>query len=176
MTKDEAYEKQRRERIALERENKKLKARIEEYDKKRGAQPGHEKHSLAPLCDDEITTSIQHTLEQCPDCGSENLIYIEKKGKDVIDYEVVLKKVRNEFYVYECTDCGHIVRSKIPMHLKESVQYGANIQALGLALQNIGFVSVNRTKKLMNSFLGNGISLSEGFLCKLQKRALSISE
>ena len=33
MTKDEAYEKQRRERIALERENKKLKALVEEYNK-----------------------------------------------------------------------------------------------------------------------------------------------
>ena len=140
-------------------------------DKKKGAQPGHTKHSLSPLSDDEISETIPHELSECPDCGSENLIFIEKRVKDVIDYEVVLKKIRNEFYVYECQDCGHLVHSPIPLHLKEPVQYGSNIQALGLALSNIGFVSINRTKKLINSILGNGINLSEGFICKLQKRA-----
>lgn len=143
----------------------------ERSDKKRGAQPGHVKHSLTSLCDDEITSAIDHILDKCPDCDSENLIFVEKKNKDVIDYEVILKKVRNKFYVYKCTDCGHTVHSKIPMHLKEAVQYGPNIQALGLALQNTGFVSINRTKKLMDGILGNAISISEGFICKLQKRA-----
>ena len=103
-------------------------------DKKKGAQPGHTKHSLSPLSDDEISETIPHELSECPDCGSENLIFIEKRVKDVIDYEVVLKKIRNEFYVYECQDCGHLVHSPIPLHLKEPVQYGSNIQALGLAL------------------------------------------
>lgn len=140
-------------------------------EKKKGAQPGHEKHSLPSLSDDEITDTVSHELSECPDCGSENLIFIEKRNKDVIDYKVILKKIRNEFYVYECENCGHLVHSPIPLHLKESVQYGPNIQALGLDLSNIGFVSVNRTKKLIDSILGNGISLSEGFLCKLQKRA-----
>ena len=140
-------------------------------EKKKGAQPGHEKHSLSPLSDDEISETIPHELYECPDCGSENLIFIEKKDKDVIDYEVILKKTRNNFYVYECQDCGHFVHSPIPLHLKESVQYDPNIQALGLALSNIGFVSINRTKKLMDSILGNGINLSEGYICKLQKRA-----
>ena len=140
-------------------------------DKKRGAQPGHEKHSLSSLSDDEITDTISHELSECPDCGSENLVFIEKRSKDVIDYKVVLQKIRNDFYVYECNDCGHLVHSPIPLHLKETSQYGPNIQALGLALTDVGFVSVNRTKKLMDSILGNGINISEGFICKLQKRA-----
>ena len=63
------------------------------------------------------------------------------------------------------------MHSPIPCHLKESIQYGSNIQALGLALQDIGFVSINRTRKLLDGFIGNGIHLSEGYICKLQKRA-----
>lgn len=143
----------------------------EKTDRKRGAQPGHTKHSLAPLDTEEITDTIDHVLDACPDCGSDNLVFVEKRDKDVIDYEVVLKKIRHSFYVYECPDCGHFVHSPIPLHLKEPVQYGANIQALGLALQDLGFVSISRSRSLLNGIVGNGLALSEGFICKLQKRA-----
>ena len=143
----------------------------EKTGKKRGAQPGHEKHSLNALNNDEITDYENHSLDTCPDCGSEDLVFIEKREKDVIDYEVRVIKKRHYFGVYQCRGCGHTVHSPIPCHLKESIQYGSNIQALGLALQDIGFVSINRTRKLMDGFIGNGIHLSEGYICKLQKRA-----
>lgn len=143
----------------------------EKTGKKRGAQPGHEKHSLNTLNNDEITDHENHSLDTCPDCGSEDLVFIEKREKDIIDYEVRVIKKRHYFWVYQCRGCGHTVHSPIPCHLKESIQYGPNIQALGLALQDIGFVSINRTRKLMDGFIGNGIHLSEGYICKLQKRA-----
>ena len=146
----------------------------EKSDKNKGAQPGHKKHNLSCIPDDEITDDINHTLDQCPDCASTNLVYLGEKDKDVIDYEVVLKKIRHHFYYYRCQDCGKDVHSPVPLHLKESVQYGANIQALGLALQNIGFVSINRTQKLINGIIGNNINISQGYLCKLQKRASKV--
>ena len=37
--------------------------------RKRGAQPGHEKHSMAPLAADAITHVQEHPLDCCPDCG-----------------------------------------------------------------------------------------------------------
>lgn len=141
--------------------------------KKRGGQVGHVKHSLSPLSYDEITEFEDHTLSSCPDCNSSSLIFLEKRDKDVIDYETIVTKKRHSFYIYECSCCGHLVHSKIPLELKEPVQYGPNIQALSLALSNIGFVSVNRTKKLIDGLFGNDISLSEGYICKLQKRASS---
>jgi len=60
--------------------------------KNKGGQPGHAKHSLSPLADDEITDTISHELSECPDCGSENLIFIEKIDKDVIDYALLWKR------------------------------------------------------------------------------------
>lgn len=143
----------------------------EKSDKNKGAQPGHKKRFIASLNDDEITAYEDHTLDYCPDCGSDCLTLLGKRGKDVIDYEVILKKKRHNFWIYQCTKCGHFVHSPIPLHLKEQVQYGPNIQALGLALQDIGYVSINRTSKLIGGIIGNGIHLSEGYICKLQKRA-----
>lgn len=137
----------------------------------RGAQLGHQKHSLGNLCDDEISDHEEHILEVCPDCGSDNLQLLYINDKDVIDYEVVIKKKRHHFWYYRCLDCGHTVHSPIPLNLKEKTQYGHNIQALALSLMNIGFVSIGRTARIINGLTSNEIRLSEGFICKLQKRA-----
>ena len=139
-------------------------------NRKRGGQPGHVKHALALLSEEEITKRIEHIMENCPHCNSANLILVGKRYKDVIDFEVVIKKVRHIFYEYKCLDCGRLFHSNIPLSLKEAVQYGSHTQALGLALQDIGFVSINRSRSLINGIVGNGLRLSEGYLCKLQKR------
>lgn len=142
----------------------------EKTNRNRGAQPGHEKHSLSPLFESEITESENHTLEKCPDCQSSSLIFLEKREKDVIDYEVRLIKKRHYFYAYQCSNCGHIVHSPIPLELKEPIQYGASIKSLGLSLLDIGYVSINRVQKILNGFLGNDINISEGYICSLQKK------
>ncbi len=140
-------------------------------DKKRGGQPGHEKHSLPPLSDDEITESEDHTLDSCPDCGSGSLSFLGKKNKDELDYEIRIIKKRHSFYNYLCNDCGHIVHSPIPMNLKESAQYGSNLQALALTLTNVGFVSFSRTQRIIEGLCEGALNPCEAYICKLQKRA-----
>lgn len=139
--------------------------------KKRGGQPGHKKHTLTPLSESEITDREKHTFKNCPDCGSDDLTLIEKRTKDVIDYEVKLVKKRHYIYVYKCNSCGHVVHSPIPLSIKEPVQYGNVLQAMCLALLDLGYVSINRVKKIVDGFLENRISISEGYISKLQKRA-----
>ena len=139
--------------------------------KKRGAQPGHAKHTLEPIPDSEINDTEDHTLESCPKCGSESLTFLGKREKDVIDYEVRIIKKRHYFYVYQCNNCGKTVHSPIPLHLKEPVQYGSAIQAMILALLDLGYISINRTKKMVDGILGNKINISEGYISKLQRRA-----
>ena len=143
----------------------------EKTGRKRGGQSGHEKHSLVPFSADEVNEFEQFLLDACPDCGCNSLTLLEKREKDVLDYEVRIIRRRNFFYVYQCDDCGHIVHSPIPLNLKENIQYGSNVQALALSLTNIGFVSINRTKRIIEGLTGGVIHLSEGFKCKLQQRA-----
>lgn len=151
--------------------NKHIPNSREKSGKKRGGQTGHEKHFLTPFSDGEINGAEQFLLDACPDCGSKSLTFLKKREKDVLDYEVRVIKKRNSFYIYRCDDCGHIVHSPIPLNLKENVQYGSNIQALALSLTNIGFVSINRTKRIIEGLTGGAVHMSEGFICKLQKRA-----
>ena len=133
-------------------------------------QPGHEKHTLAAVPEQEVTETIIHPLDACPQCGG-SLEEISSRNKDEIDYEVRVIKRRHKYPEYRCSRCGKIVHSPIPNHLKEHCQYGNTAKAMILALLDLGFVSVNRTKKLMKGFFSGAIDPCEAFIIGMQKKA-----
>ncbi len=136
---------------------------------KKGGQSGHEKHEMASFLPDEVTSLETHSLESCPKCGSYNLKEVDVTIKDEYDYEVNVKKIRHRFLEYRCLDCGSIV--KVPYNgLVAKNQYGNVIQSMALSLMNLGFVSINRTRRILTGFSTDNIALSEGYLAKLQKR------
>lgn len=149
--------------------NKVIPNSREKTDRSKGAQPKHEKHSLDSFAQSEITDTVTHTLDVCPDCGGEP-IEAGERHKDEADYEVRLIKRRHIFKEYSCSKCGKSIHAPIPKNLKETNQYGNSIQANILSLVNLGFVSINRTRKLVCGFLGNEFSVSEGYISKLQER------
>lgn len=67
--------------------------------KKKGGQPGHNKHTLEKLSDDEITEVVSHPVGEeycCPDCGCDKMIPTgEYEEKYVIDHKVITTKTRN---------------------------------------------------------------------------------
>ncbi len=135
----------------------------------KGGQPGHKKHSMPPFSDEEITEIIDHELASCPECGSHNLKQVSVTNKDEYEYEVKVIKRRNRFPEYICQDCGRSVRA--PLNgLVAPNQYGSTVQAMALALMNVGIVSINRTRRILTGFSPDSISLCEGYLIKLQKR------
>lgn len=136
---------------------------------KKGGQPGHEKHEMSSFNDSDVTEVEVHQLESCPECGSHNLEEMESIVKDEYDYEVTVKKVRHRFIEYKCLDCGSIVR-KPYNGLVAKNQYGSTIQSMALSLMNVGFVSINRTRQILTGFTPEDITLSEGYLIKLQRR------
>lgn len=133
-----------------------------------GGQPGHEKHSMEAFSGDEITEIIPHETDTCPHCGG-TLTETSDIPKDELDYEVKVVRKRHVFKEYVCDSCGKTVRTKDPS-LKAKNQYGPVIQATALSLMNIGFVSLNRTQSLLCGIDPDSISVSEGYLAKLQKR------
>lgn len=141
----------------------------EKSNLKRGGQKGHKKHEMAPFVEEEITDTVVHSLNTCSDCNSSNLEETGEKIKDEYEYKVVVKKIRHRFKIYKCLDCGNIVR--VPYNgLVAANQYGKNIQAMALSLLNVGFVSINRVKRILTGFSSDSIRLSEGYISKLQKR------
>lgn len=143
----------------------------EKTDRKKGAQPGHRKRSMDAFHAEEVTETEEHTLETCPICGGE---LEELEGpvlKDEADYEVKIIKKRHVFKKYRCKGCGKEVRAKIPKRLKEQNQYGPAVQAMALALVDLGFVSVGRARKILTGILHEKLIPSEGYVGKVQKKA-----
>lgn len=142
----------------------------EKSGRTRGGQTGHEKHSMKNAESLEVAEITDHPLETCPECGGELEELAEETNKDEVEYEVKVVRKRHRFPKYRCKNCGKTVRANIPKHLKESVQYGAGIQALALALVDLGFVSIGRTKKILGGILQGKVEPSEGFIGKVQKK------
>lgn len=68
------------------------------------------------------------------------------------------------------TSCCRTVKVSVPSQLKEENQYGMNVQALAITLMNQGYVSMSRTREIISGLTQNEMSLSEGYIAKLQKR------
>ena len=140
----------------------------EKTDRPKGGQPGHPKHSMEAFSREEITEVVTHEMTVCPECGG-HLTEVRDIPKDELDYEVKVVKKRHIFKEYICDSCGKTIRTKDPS-LKAENQYGPAIQATALALMNLGFVSINRTRSLLCGIDPESVLLSEGYLAKLQKR------
>lgn len=141
----------------------------EKSNLKKGGQPGHSKHEMAPFSENEITQTVDHPLDTCPKCGGHNLEEFSCTIKDEYDYEVSVKKVRHRFLVYTCLDCGASIRQPYNGLVAKN-QYGPVVKAMALSLMNIGCVSINRTRKILTGYSPSNVSISEGYLAKLQKR------
>jgi len=143
----------------------------EKTDRKRGGQPGHPKNKLKKFADDEITERIDHTEDVCPCCGGHGCATGNAIEKDEGDYEIIIRKKRHVYHEYRCDKCGKIYHSPIAPELKEDNQYGSNLQALLLGMLNIGYISMNRSARMIAGLTGGQLTPSEGYIAKLQKRA-----
>ena len=137
---------------------------------KKGGQPGHKQHTLGPVPDDEVNATEEHPLGSCPYCGGE-LEEIGCDSKDELDYEVKVIKKRHKYPRYKCKNCGKESRARVENCLKEKCQYGSTLQAMILALLDLGFVSANRVKKLIGGFFSGQLNPCEAFIIGMQKKA-----
>ena len=152
-------------------EEKRIPNSREKSNKQKGGQIGHKKAKLEKFKDNEITDTYTYEIANpvCNACGGK-LNLKGKRCKDDFDIEIRLVKRRNEFCIYECSCCHKEIKVPIPDKLKEDNQYGSNAQALALSLVNEGYVSFKRTRELISGFTGGEMTMSEGYIAKLQKR------
>ena len=143
--------------------------------KKKGGQPGHERHVLEAPPDDEIDVVTAHELgaeECCPKCCGQDYAFTgEREAKYEIDIHVSVVKTRHEYYVYECQDCGEYFRTGIAPTLRAQCQYGPMTQATALSLMDTVNAPINKVRTFLSGLTGGQIKPSEGFIAKLQLRA-----
>ena len=138
----------------------------EKTDKSKGGQLGRNRKVLEPFKEEEITETIEHTLDKCPKCNGDitlkNVVI-----SDIIDFNIKVTKTRNKIHNYICNDCKETIKSN--HSLKSGTSYGSNVKASAITLMNDANVPINKVKKYISGITNGEINLSEGYIAKLQK-------
>ena len=139
-------------------------------DKKTGGQKGHEGKNLVQAKPDHVIGCMP---AQCADCPCRN--ECQKEAKVIERRQVFDAVVR-----IEVTEYDKLRVKNCPLHgwkqedgafpggIRAAVQYGGNLQALVVALNTVGAVSVSRTKEILANVFN--IPLSEGTITAMVSR------
>lgn len=131
----------------------KNKSLRESSGKKQGAQEGHDGVHLSVISEpDHIKDHMHSDCGVCPyraKCLSKACI---KETRHEIDAVVnVDVTAHNLIEVRECPLHGGVKTGAFPENIKATVQYGKNLQAMVVAFNTVGAVSINRTHEILSS-------------------------
>ena len=132
---------------------KKDRSLREASGKKQGAQEGHEGVCLSIISNPDHTENHMHSdCEGCPyhDACLEKACI--KETRHEIDAVVTVDvTAHNLFSVPECPLHGGSRTGHFPADIKAAVQYGKNLQAMVVAFNTVGAVSIKRTHEILSS-------------------------
>ena len=137
--------------------------------KKAGGQEGHTGVHLITMAEpDDI---VHHMPSDCCGCPKRTICVknaVTGETRQVIDANVTVGITSHKALVLDCPLYGTQKKGEFPDDIKAPVQYGENIQALVVAFNTIGAVSVNRTHEILSSVFN--IPLSTGTVSNMVSR------
>jgi transposase len=137
--------------------------------KKPGGQKGHNgSHFNITSEPDEI---ILHTPGVCLGCPRHDMCVSHAcvgETRHVVDAVVETRVVAHQSLVMQCPMSGLKHKGEFPKNVTSTMQYGDNLQALVVALNTIGAVSINRTHEILSSVFS--IPLSTGTISNMVHR------
>ena len=137
--------------------------------KKAGGQAGHPGTNLIIMS--EPIETVQHISSFCRVCPRyetcKSQAYIGET-RQIIDAVVNVKVSAHQSIVIDCPINGMKQKGEFPDNIKATIQYGENLQALVVALNTIGAVSVNRTHEIISGIFN--IPLSTGTISNMVDR------
>lgn len=145
--------------------------------KKVGGQEGHQGTYLSVISDpDEIVKHMPSACEGCPHYKMCKGTACVAEKRHVIDAVVTVNVVEHQLLeIPICMLHGDIRKGSFPNDVKATVQYGENLQALSVALNTVGAVSVKRTHEILSGVFN--IPLATGIISNMVKRcADAVSE
>lgn len=122
----------------------------EKSGRKPGGQPGHKGKGMK--LDRKPDEVISHIPEKCQGCPKACLCTM-KCCETRYEYEAVVQTKLIAHKVMKCT-CplsGHLMTGTFPANITGTKQYGAGVAALATSLFTVGYMSVDRIQKLLNS-------------------------
>ncbi len=132
---------------------KKDRSLRESSGKKQGAQKGHDGVHLAVISKpDHVKEHMHSDCIGCPyraSCLDKACIKETRHEVDaVVSVDVT---AHNLIEVRECPMHGGVKTGAFPENIKATVQYGKNLQAMVVAFNTVGAVSINRTHEILFS-------------------------
>ena len=145
--------------------------------KKVGGQNGHQGTHLSVItAPDEIVKHMPSACEGCPHYQICNGTACIAEKRHVIDAVVTVNVTEHQALELPiCMLYGDTRRGAFPSDVKAAVQYGENLQALAVALNTVGAVSIKRTHEILSGVFN--IPIATGTISSMVKRcADSLSE
>ena len=137
--------------------------------KKTGGQPGHRGSNLNITVEpDEIILHVPSVCSDCPNhdaCVSRACVGETRK---VVDAVVDVNVTAHQALVIDCPLHGISYKGEFPKDIKATIQYGENLQALVVAMNTVGAVSLNRTQEILSGVFN--IPLSTGTIVNMVNR------
>lgn len=138
--------------------------------KKAGAQKGHDGTCLSVTSEaDETIKHMPSACENCPFYDNCMGVACVCDSRRVVD--IVVKTTITEHQILEIPVCpihGIAVKGEFPEDIKAAVQYGENLQALVVAMNTVGAVSINRTHEILSGVFS--IPIATGTISNMVKR------
>ena len=138
--------------------------------KKQGAQTGHDGVNLSVIADpDHVEHHMHSDCGSCPYHDSCLEKACVRETRQEIDAEVSVNITAHELVVVDnCPLHGGERAGNFPSHIKATVQYGKNLQAMVISLNTVGALSVNRTHEILGGVFN--IPLSTGTIKNMVTR------
>ena len=145
--------------------NRQTKSLRKQSDKKVGGQKGHKGSKLNKVSTpDKI---VFHDISVCECCQSVLPQSGEVKSRQIFDIpEIKIEVTEHRIIHKKCTNCGAQNKSVFPKELVQEAQYGNNIKAFGVYLQNYQMIPYGRCVELIYDLTGH--KLSAGSLANFQ--------
>lgn len=137
--------------------------------KKQGGQTGHDGVHLCTTCEpDDIKPHMPSICESCPrykECLGTACI---AERRTVIDAVVEVNVTEHCSLSVQCPLCNETLRGNFPDNIRGPIQYGENLQALTVALNTVGALSINRIHEILGNVFN--IPLSTGVIYNMVHR------
>jgi len=132
--------------------------------KKQGAQIGHKGNGFSLLSEpDELVLHKPNAcngclnVDNCKSCSA-------SENKYVVDIKVATNVVAHNTISYSCPKLnGAIISGSFPSNVTSTMQYGDNLEALAIALNTSGMMSLKRTHEILSAVFGIPISAGTVF-------------